>query len=125
MALDRMGYAPEERDQVVAFIDDRNTVVGAPFLKTEHYPVFDCAIGERAIHYMGHVKMMGAVSLPSRAPSRRQSTSRGDLRRRGRRALHGCLEARRQGDRHLPRQLQGRAAALEEIENGRAGARTA
>jgi ribonucleoside-diphosphate reductase alpha chain len=61
MALDRLGYAPEERDQVVAFIDDRNTVVGAPFLKTEHYPVFDCAIGERAIHYMGHVKMMGAV----------------------------------------------------------------
>jgi ribonucleoside-diphosphate reductase alpha chain len=61
MALDRLGYAPEERDQVVAFIDDRNTVVGAPFLKTEHYPVFDCAIGERAIHYMGHVKMMGAA----------------------------------------------------------------
>ena len=74
MALDRMGYAPEERDQVVAFIDDRNTVVGAPFLKTEHYPVFDCAIGERAIHYMGHVKMMGAVSPSSRAPSRRRST---------------------------------------------------
>ena len=61
MALERLGYAPEERDQVVAFIDDRNTVVGAPFLKTEHYPVFDCAIGERAIHHMGHVKMMGAV----------------------------------------------------------------
>ncbi|MGH3039782.1 MAG: LAGLIDADG family homing endonuclease, partial [Gaiellaceae bacterium] len=61
MALDRLGYAPEERDQVVAFIDDRNTVVGAPFLKTEYYPVFDCAIGERAIHHMGHVKMMGAV----------------------------------------------------------------
>ena len=57
----RLGYAPEERDQLVAFIDDRNTVVGAPFLKTEHYPVFDCAIGERAIHHMGHVKMMGAV----------------------------------------------------------------
>ena len=61
MALDKLGYAPEERDQVVAFVDDRNTVVGAPFLKTEHYPVFDCAVGERAIHYMGHVKMMGAV----------------------------------------------------------------
>ena len=61
MALDRLGYAPEERDQVVAFIDDRNTVVGAPFLKAEHYPVFDCAIGERAIHHMGHVRMMGAV----------------------------------------------------------------
>ena len=61
MALDRLGYAPEERDQVVAFIDDRGGVVGAPHLKTEHYPVFDCAIGERAIHHMGHVKMMGAV----------------------------------------------------------------
>ena len=48
-------------EEVVAFIDERNTVVGAPHLKTEHYPVFDCAIGERAIHYMGHVKMMGAV----------------------------------------------------------------
>ncbi|HYY76778.1 MAG TPA: vitamin B12-dependent ribonucleotide reductase, partial [Gaiellaceae bacterium] len=61
MALDKLGYAPPEVDQIVAFIDDRNTVVGAPFLKTEHNPVFDCAIGERAIHYMGHVKMMGAV----------------------------------------------------------------
>jgi ribonucleoside-diphosphate reductase alpha chain len=61
MALDKLGYAPAEVDQMTAFIDDRNTVVGAPFLKTEHYPVFDCAIGERSIHYMGHVKMMGAV----------------------------------------------------------------
>src|SRR5205085_1505335 len=39
----------------------RNTIIGAPYVKTEHYPVFDCAIGERAIHYKGHVKMMGAV----------------------------------------------------------------
>ena len=61
MALDKLGYAPREIDQIVAYIDERNTVVGAPYLKTEHYPVFDCAIGERAIHYMGHVKMMGAV----------------------------------------------------------------
>jgi ribonucleoside-diphosphate reductase alpha chain len=61
LALEKLGYAPPEIDQIVAFVDDRNTVVGAPFLKAEHYPVFDCAIGERAIHYMGHVKMMGAV----------------------------------------------------------------
>jgi ribonucleoside-diphosphate reductase alpha chain len=61
MALERLGYAPREREEMVAFVDDRNTVVGAPYVKTEHYPVFDCAIGERAIHYMGHVKMMGAV----------------------------------------------------------------
>ncbi len=61
MALAKLGYAPTEGDEIVAFIDERNTIVGAPYVKTEHYPVFDCAIGDRAIHYMGHVKMMGAV----------------------------------------------------------------
>src|SRR6186713_2281939 len=61
MALAKLGYAPTEADEVVAFIDERNTVVGAPYVKTDHFPVFDCAIGDRAIHYMGHVKMMGAV----------------------------------------------------------------
>ncbi len=61
MALDKLGYAPNEVEEVVAYIDERNTVVGAPYVKAEHYPIFDCAIGERAIHYMGHVKMMGAV----------------------------------------------------------------
>jgi ribonucleoside-diphosphate reductase alpha chain len=61
MSLDKLGYAPAEVEEIVAFVDERNTVVGAPFLKAEHYPVYDCAVGERAIHYMGHVKMMGAV----------------------------------------------------------------
>ena len=61
MALDKLGYAPREVEEIVAFIDERNTVVGAPNVKSEHFPVFDCAIGDRAIHYMGHVKMMGAV----------------------------------------------------------------
>jgi ribonucleoside-diphosphate reductase alpha chain len=61
LGLEKLGYAPSEVDQVVAYIDERNTVVGAPYVKTEHYPVFDCAIGERAVHYSGHVKMMGAI----------------------------------------------------------------
>ena len=61
MALEKLGYAPREVDEIVAFIDERNTMIGAPYVKKEHYPVFDCAVGERAIHYMGHVKMMGAV----------------------------------------------------------------
>src|SRR5690349_18006346 len=61
MALDKLGYAPDEISEIEAFIDERNTIVGAPYVKSEHYPVFDCAIGERAIHYTGHVKMMGAV----------------------------------------------------------------
>src|SRR5881409_3296032 len=51
MALEKLGYAPREIEEIVAFIDERNTIVGAPFVKAEHYPVFDCAIGERAIHY--------------------------------------------------------------------------
>src|SRR5881398_2325359 len=61
MALEKLGYAPAETEEVVAYIDERNTVVSAPYLKSDHYPVFDCAVGDRAIHYMGHVKMMGAV----------------------------------------------------------------
>jgi ribonucleoside-diphosphate reductase alpha chain len=61
MALEKLGYAPDEVKEVEAYIDERNTVVGAPYVKAEHYPVFDCAIGDRAIHYTGHVKMMGAA----------------------------------------------------------------
>ena len=61
LGLEKLGYSPREIDEVVAFVDERNTVVGAPYVKTEHYPVFDCAIGERAVHYGGHVKMMGAI----------------------------------------------------------------
>jgi ribonucleoside-diphosphate reductase alpha chain len=61
LGLEKLGYAPAEVDEIVAWIDERNSVVGAPYVKAEHYPVFDCAVGERAIHYSGHVKMMGAV----------------------------------------------------------------
>jgi ribonucleoside-diphosphate reductase alpha chain len=61
MALEKLGYSPTEIAEIEAFIDERNTVVGAPHLKNEHYPVFDCAVGERSIHYLGHVKMMGAI----------------------------------------------------------------
>ncbi len=61
LGLDKLGYTPNEIDEIVAFIDERNTIVGAPYVKAEHYPVFDCAVGDRAIHYSGHVRMMGAV----------------------------------------------------------------
>jgi ribonucleoside-diphosphate reductase alpha chain len=61
MALEKLGYTPAEGEEIVAFVDERNTVVGAPYVKSEHYPVFDCAVGDRAIHYTGHTKMMGAV----------------------------------------------------------------
>jgi ribonucleoside-diphosphate reductase alpha chain len=61
MAFEKLGYTPAEAEEIVAFVDERNTVVGAPYVKAEHYPVFDCAVGDRAIHYTGHTKMMGAV----------------------------------------------------------------
>jgi ribonucleoside-diphosphate reductase alpha chain len=60
-ALRTLGYAPDEVDAIVAHITENAGVVGAPGLKPEHYPVFDCAMGERAIAPMGHVRMMAAV----------------------------------------------------------------
>jgi ribonucleoside-diphosphate reductase alpha chain len=60
-ALHTLGYTPEQINKIVDYIHDNSTVVGAPELKEEHYPVFACAVGENAIHYLGHVKMMGAV----------------------------------------------------------------
>src|SRR6185312_13024336 len=65
MALGRLGYTQPEIEAIVHYIDENETIEGAPFLKEEHLPVFDCAFkpaqGERSIHYMGHIKMMGAT----------------------------------------------------------------
>jgi ribonucleoside-diphosphate reductase alpha chain len=65
MALARLGYAPQQVKEIVEYIDEHETIEGAPHLKDLHLPVFDCAFkpfsGQRSIHYMGHIKMMGAV----------------------------------------------------------------
>jgi ribonucleoside-diphosphate reductase alpha chain len=64
-ALARLGYAPADVDAILAYIDAEGTIEGAPGLQDEHLAVFDCAFraekGERSIHPMGHVKMMGAI----------------------------------------------------------------
>jgi ribonucleoside-diphosphate reductase alpha chain len=60
-ALKTLGYSMAEADEIVNYIHDNSTVVGAPHLRPEHLEVFACAVGENAIHYLGHVKMMGAV----------------------------------------------------------------
>jgi ribonucleoside-diphosphate reductase alpha chain len=60
-ALKTLGYTKPEIDGIVDYIHDNSTAVGAPALKKEHYDVFACAVGENSIHYLGHVKMMGAV----------------------------------------------------------------
>ena len=63
-ALARLGYTPHEATEILAYVDANDTIEGAPHLKAEHLPVFDCAFkphnGERAIGYGGHVKMMAA-----------------------------------------------------------------
>src|SRR3954463_4071338 len=61
LALETLGYTPEEIDQIVAFVDENGKIIGAPGLKDEHLPVCDVAVGERAISHMGHIKMMGAA----------------------------------------------------------------
>ncbi len=60
-ALAKLGYSPTEVEQITAHIHEHNTVDDAPYLKVEHKAVFDCAMGENPIHYMGHVNMMAAV----------------------------------------------------------------
>ncbi len=79
MALEALGYSEIEIEQIEAYINEKSTIVGAPGLKDAHLPVFDVAVGERAISHMGHIKMMAAaqpflsgaisktVNLPQRA----------------------------------------------------------
>ncbi len=65
MALRRLGYTMEEIELITAYVEEYETIEGAPALKDEHLPVFDCAFrpqnGTRSIDWMGHVRMMGAV----------------------------------------------------------------
>jgi ribonucleoside-diphosphate reductase alpha chain len=65
MALRKLGYTAAQIDDIVKFIDEQETIEGAPHLLERDLPVFDCAFkaqkGERSIHYMGHIKMMGAT----------------------------------------------------------------
>jgi ribonucleoside-diphosphate reductase alpha chain len=64
-ALFKLGYNNEQVDAIVSYIDATGTIEGAPGIKPEHLPVFDCSFkpakGTRSIHYMGHIKMMAAT----------------------------------------------------------------
>jgi ribonucleoside-diphosphate reductase alpha chain len=65
MALAKLGYMPQQVSEIVDYIDENETIEGAPHIKDRDLPVFDCAFkparGQRSIHYMGHIKMIGAV----------------------------------------------------------------
>ncbi|RPI59546.1 MAG: hypothetical protein EHM48_08710, partial [Planctomycetaceae bacterium] len=65
LALERLGYSKGQVAEIIDHIDHHDTIEGAPSLRAEHLPVFDCAFkpgnGTRSIHYMGHIRMMSAV----------------------------------------------------------------
>jgi ribonucleoside-diphosphate reductase alpha chain len=61
MALETLGYSQSQIEQIEAHINDKGTIIGAPGLRDEDLPVFDVAVGERAISHTGHIKMMAAA----------------------------------------------------------------
>jgi len=90
-ALRKLGYTPDQVEEIVAYVDERETIEGAPNLAPEHLTVFDCAFkprnGVRSILPMGHVRMMaavqpflsGAISKTVNMPERPAGGDRADL----------------------------------------------
>jgi ribonucleoside-diphosphate reductase alpha chain len=60
-ALRRLGYSVQQVDEIIGYIDEHKSIVGAPHVTGEHLAVFACSMGDNVIHYEGHVRMMGAV----------------------------------------------------------------
>ena len=60
-ALGKLGYNDTQAAEIVAYVNENMSILGAPHIKAEHLPVFACSMGDNTIHYLGHVKMMGAV----------------------------------------------------------------
>ena len=93
MALEKLGYTPPQIKDIIGYIDEHETIEGAPHLKDKDLAVFDCAFkptqGVRSIHYMGHIKMMGAVQpFISGAISQDRQRAEGRDRRGDRAGLH-------------------------------------
>ena len=122
LALQTLRYSDEQIEQIVAYINEHGTIVGAPGLREEHLPVFDVAVGERAISHMGHIRMMGAVqpfisgaiSKTVNLPASATVEDIADAYTRG-------LATRRQGARDLPRRFEDGTGAA----HRRAGRREA
>jgi ribonucleoside-diphosphate reductase alpha chain len=60
-ALAKLGYGPDQIEEIVAYINEHMSILGAPYVAPEHLAVFACSMGDNTIHYSGHIRMMGAV----------------------------------------------------------------
>ena len=129
LALETLGYSDSEIEQIDAYINEHNTIIGAPGLKDEHLEVFDVAVGERSISHTGHIDMMAAAQpFLSGAISKTVNLPETATVVRHRRRLHRRLEQGPQGPRDLSRRLEDRAGAedrrgREEVRAGRGGDR--
>ena len=74
-ALTKLGYTQETVEAIVEHIADKGHVIDAPGLRPEHYEIFDCAMGARAIAPMGHVRMMAAIPTPTSGGCSKASAS--------------------------------------------------
>ena len=115
-ALKRLGYDSKEIGEIVEYLDEHETIEGAPQLSDAHLPVFDCAFkaraGSRTIHYQGHLKMMGAVQpFISGAISKTINMPAEATPGRCSRSLHDGVEAGAEGGGDLSRRLQAHPAA--------------
>ena len=120
LALRTLGYAEPQVEQINAYIAEKNTIVGAPGLKDEHLPVFDVAVGERAISHTGHIDMMAATQpFISGAISKTVNLPQYGDGRGHRRRLHPRLEGRAEGAGDLPRRLEDRAGAAHRRPGGK------
>ncbi len=123
--LRKLGYTPIQVEEILRYIDEKDTIEGAPHLKDEHLAVFDCAFpprdGKRSIDWKGHIRMMaavqpflsGAISKTVNMPTDATTEDIAGGVRRG-------LAAGAQGDRGLPRRLQAQPAAVH-LEGGGQG----
>ena len=119
-ALSRLGYTDAERAVILEFIEEQDTIEGAPGLRADHLPVFDCAFkphnGERYISHMGHIRMMaacqpfisGAISKTVNLP---ESATVEDIAD----AYMRVVGARPEGRRDLSRELEAEPAALDQV----------
>ena len=112
-ALTQLGYSPAQVDDIVTYIDEHKSIVGAPHLSSAHLPVFACSMGDNTIHYLGHVRMMAAVQpFISGADHQDDQHSRGRECRGRRAGPSRCLEDGIEGGRRYSRQLQGGSTAV-------------